>query len=120
MPNHLLLIWLLQPLIHPADVQRDFLKYASQQIKDDLRQHHPAVPEQFKVNAADREYQLWERNPLNIELRTGEVYRQKLGYIHWNPVRAGICSLAEEYKYSSALFYETGIDNRGLSIEADL
>jgi len=113
MPNHLHLIWQMQPLIHPSDVQRDFLKYTGQQIKHDLRQHHPEVLEHFKVNAADREYQLWERNPLSIELRTDEVYRQKLDYIHLNPVRAGLCPLPEQYKYSSALFYETGIDNWG-------
>ena len=113
MPNHLHLIWQMQPLIHSQDVQRDFLKYTAQKIKHDLRQHHPTVLEQFRVNAADREFQLWERNPLSIELRTDEVYQQKLNYIHWNPVKAGICRLPEEYKYSSALFYETGIDNWG-------
>jgi len=63
----------------------------------------------------DREYQLWERNPLSIELRKDKVYRQKLDYIHLNPVRAGICKLPEDYKYSSALFYETGIDNPSTS-----
>jgi putative transposase len=71
------------------------------------------VLEHFKVDAADREYQVWERNPLSIELRTDKVYRQKLEYIHSNPVRAGMCKFQEEYKYSSALFYETGIDNWG-------
>ena len=34
-------------------------------------------------------------------------------HLHWNPVKAELCKLPEEYKYSSALFYETGIDNRG-------
>ena len=113
MSNHIHLIWQMQPLIHPQHVQRDFMKYTAQKIKYDLTQHHPAVLERFRVDAADREYQLWERNPLSIELRTDMFYRQKLDYIHWNPVRAGICKLPEEYKYSSALFYETGVDNWG-------
>jgi hypothetical protein len=34
-------------------------------------------------------------------------------YIHSNPVKAGLCGLPEEYKYSSAKFYETGIDEHG-------
>ena len=34
--------------------------------------------------------------------------------MHQNPVRAGLCNHAEEYKYSSAKFYETGIDNWGV------
>jgi hypothetical protein len=74
---------------------------------------HPQVLQLFKVNAADREYQFWERNPLSIELRTPEVFIQKLEYIHWNPVKAGLCVLPEEYKYSSAKFHETGIRDWG-------
>ena len=97
----------------PEAVQRDFLKYTAQKIKADLRKYHPGVLEHFKVGAKDREYQFWERNPLSIELRTHAVFLQKLTYIHWNPVQAGICSLPEEYKYSSAEFYETGVDKWG-------
>jgi putative transposase len=73
MPNHLHLIWQMQPLIHPMHVQRDFLKYPAQHKRHDLIHHHPAVLKHFKVDAADRKYQLWERNPLSIELRTDKV-----------------------------------------------
>jgi hypothetical protein len=31
-------------------------------------------------------------------------------YIHYNPVAAGLCAYPEDYKYSSAKFYETGVD----------
>jgi hypothetical protein len=96
-----------------SHVQRGFLKYTAQKIKHDLGQHHPAVLEHFTVDAADRDYQLWQRNPLSIELRTQKVFAQKLDYIHWNPVKAGICKFPEEFNYSSALFYETGKDNWG-------
>ena len=34
-------------------------------------------------------------------------------YIHNNPVVAGLCVNAEDYKYSSAKFYETGKDEFG-------
>jgi len=33
---------------------------------------------------------------------TAGFFRQKLDYIHNNPVRAGIVDKAEEYRYSSA------------------
>jgi putative transposase len=113
MPNHLHLIWQMKPLIDPDDVQRDFLKYTAQQIKFDLLKHYPAVLAHFRVDAADRDYQFWERRPLSVELRTNKVYQQKLDYIHWNPVRASLCRLPEEYIYSSASFYQTGVDNWG-------
>ena len=113
MSNHLHLIWRMQPLIHPQHVQRDFLKYTAQRIKADLQKNHPAVLNHFRSDADDRYFQFWKRRPLSIELRTHKIYIQKLDYIHWNPVRAGICELPGEYKYSSALFYETGVDNWG-------
>jgi len=39
------------------------------------------------------------------------MLKQKLEYIHFNPVMAGLFSLPEEYKYSSARFYETAIND---------
>jgi putative transposase len=113
MSNHIHLIWQMRELIHPDHVQRDFLKYTAQQIRHDLVKNHPAILKHYWVNKADRDYQIWQRRPLSIELKTDKVYQQKLDYIHWNPVRAGLCSLPEEYKYSSAYFYQTGIDNWG-------
>lgn len=58
------------------------------------------------VNAKDRKYQVWERNSLGIPLWTQTVFAQKLSYIHNNPLRAGLCKWPEDYKYSSAKFYE--------------
>lgn len=36
---------------------------------------------------------------------------QKLEYIYGNPVKASLCKYPEEYYFSSAKFYETGIDD---------
>lgn len=113
MENHIHLIWQMMPDNDPEAVQRDFLKYTAQRIQKDLQQFHPEVLAHFKVTAKDREYQFWKRNALSVELRNHKVFIQKLDYIHGNPVKAGLCKLPEEYKYSSALFYHTGIDNWG-------
>jgi len=67
------------------------------------------------VNAKDRQYQFWKRNPLTVEIWSEKGLKQKK-YLHENPVKAGLCRFPEEYKYSSALFYKTGIDNWGFLI----
>lgn len=113
MDNHIHLIWQMMAGIKPEAVQRDFMKYTAQKIKQDLIKNHPAVLAHFKVDAKDREYQFWERNALSVELNTFEILKQKLDYIHYNPVMAGLCNLPEEYKYSTARFYETGINDWG-------
>ena len=110
MSNHIHLIWQVLPGNTPLKVQASFMKFTAQQIKFDLIKNHPLVLEKFKVDAADRQYQFWERNPLGIDLYSSPVFMQKLEYIHWNPVKAGLCNLPEEYYYSSAKFYHTGID----------
>ncbi len=62
--------------------------------------------EEFKVDKKDRDYQFWKRRPLSVELYSELVYWQKIDYIHDNPVKAGLCKYPEEYKYSSAKYYE--------------
>jgi REP element-mobilizing transposase RayT len=113
MNNHIHIIWHLQPGKRRDDVQRDFLKYTAQQIKKDMLINYPNELEHFRVNAKDRKYQFWERNPLSVEIWTERVMIQKLKYIHENPVRAGLCRLPEKYRYSSAQFYYTGTDHWG-------
>ena len=53
-------------------------------------------------------------NPRSIELFTPAVFYHKIDYIHYNPLIAGLCKFAEGYKYSSAWYYETGVDEFGL------
>jgi len=113
MDNHIHLIWQIMDEMKEKDVQRDFLKYTAQRIKQDLYRNHKSVLAMFLVRAKDRRYQFWERNALSIELRTEKVFLQKLNYIHANPVRAGLCQHAEHYKYSTARFYEKQIDEWG-------
>jgi REP element-mobilizing transposase RayT len=113
MPNHIHIIWQLQHGQKRENVQRDFLKHTAQTIKEDMLLNKPAELKAYLVNDKDRKYQFWERNALSVELWSEKVFMQKLNYIHENPVRAGICKSCVEYKYSSALFYETGKDNWG-------
>jgi hypothetical protein len=58
-----------------------------------------------------------ERNTLSIDIFSRDTFLQKLNYIHRNPVheRWGLSALPEDYQYSSALFYETGVDNPSIS-----
>lgn len=74
------------------------MKYTAQMLIKDLRNNHNEVLERFKVKASDRKYQIWERNALSVALWSQIVFRQKLNYIHANPVVAGVCQFPEQYK----------------------
>lgn len=113
MSNHIHVIWQAINGFTPQQVQHSFLKFTAQQMKFDLQKQNPLLLEQFRVGAKDRTFQFWERNSLSIDLYSEEVYFQKVNYIHYNPVEAGLCILPEDYYYSSARYYETLVDEFG-------
>lgn len=114
MSNHIHLIW--QPLrgYSQSQVQASFMKYTAKKFQRMLEIGNSELLSQFKVKKYDRKYQFWKREPLSIELFTERVFMQKFEYIHENPVKAGLCKYAEDYYYSSQMFYEKGIDAFGM------
>ncbi|MFT5156614.1 MAG: putative transposase [Bacteroidia bacterium] len=110
MPNHLHVIWdILQPHTK-AQIQRDFLKYTSQQMRLDMMQNHPSELLKFRVDLKDRKHQIWQRRSLSIQLYSISVFEQKLNYIHNNPISGKwrLADIKEDYPYSSASLYSTG------------
>jgi len=119
MDNHFHIIWRIKQGYKRADVQRDFLHYTAKEILKNLKKNNAELVEKIEVNLKDRKYQVWQRNSLSIELRTEKVYNQKLDYIHNNPVKAGLCILAEEYNYSSAKYHILNEKNWSFLTNAD-
>ena len=109
MPNHLHIIWQPKGSNNLQKIQNSFIKHTSKEFKKLLEKDNSLRA--FEVNAIDRKYNFWQRDSLNIELFTAAVFQQKLIYIHYNPVKANLYNLPEDYHFSSALFYEKGIDH---------
>ena len=113
MPNHIHLILSL----HKKDkiaFQRDFLKHTAQLILENLKdKNYTEILSKLLSSQADRKYQVWERRPKWIMIENELILKQKLAYIHANPLQDkwNLCKFAEEYKYSSALFYEKCVQN---------
>ena len=112
MPNHIHLIWQAMPGHSLKAVQVSFLKHTSKEFIKLLIRDNKS--KSYEVNKADRKHQFWKRDSLGIELFTPAVLKQKLVYIHYNPVKAGLSLMPEDYRYSSASFYENGTDTFGL------
>jgi putative transposase len=112
MPNHIHVIWQVQDGFKQEKIQMRFLRFTAQQFKFRLIDTNNTRLDQHLVNAKDRDYQFWERNPLSTDLWTPEVFMQKLDYIHDNPLQLKwqLTDFPENYRYSSARFYETGVD----------
>ena len=55
--------------------------------------------------AGNEQYQFWQSGSHPVELGTNFLRKQKLDYLHRNPVEAGFVALPEEFLYSSARNY---------------
>ena len=58
-----------------------------------------------RTHKRDREYQFWQEGSHAEMVFSEGVMRQKLDYIHFNPVKRGYVDLPEQWRYSSARNY---------------
>jgi REP element-mobilizing transposase RayT len=116
MPNHFHAIWRIHDEIVRKNFQRDLMKFTARSMIKFMFMNENTLLPQLKVKAADRQQQVWERNSLPIELFSEKVLIQKLNYIHNNPLQPKwqLCESPEDYFYSSAKFYETGVYDFGI------
>ncbi|RHW20153.1 REP-associated tyrosine transposase [Pseudomonas jilinensis] len=97
-----------------------FKSYTARRIIDHLEHNGPwqalqRLRQYKRTHKVDRTYQLWQEGS-HAELVCSEaVMREKLDYIHLNPVKRGYVDRAEHWRYSSARNY---IGEQGL-IEVD-
>ncbi|MBY0424974.1 MAG: transposase [Cytophagales bacterium] len=115
MPNHIHVIWEMLALNKKEMPDSSFTKFTAHEFKKDLNTNHPLVLELFKSEKADREYQFWQRDSLSVLVTSREMLEQKLEYIHLNPLNEkwNLAKRPEDYPWSSASFYETGLDEFG-------
>lgn len=113
MPNHIHLMWRKQDAWEAKNVQQMFLKYTAQQIKFKIMDQDISELSGYKSTQQDREYQFWERRPYKATMYNRKVASQKIDYMHYNPIKALLCIDPEDYKYSSAKYYELNVDDWG-------
>jgi len=56
-------------------------------------------------NSNNQHYQFWQQDNHPIELVSTSFTKQKIDYLHENPVRAKLVDSAQRYVYSSAKDY---------------
>jgi putative transposase len=116
MPNHIHLIWNMRQMNGKETVAGSFTKYTAHAFQKYLLQTNPTLLQQYQSNKSDRLFQFWKRDPLAIPMSSEEIMIDKLNYIHHNPVKEkwALCKYPEDYLWSSAKFYQDGIDWFGI------
>jgi REP element-mobilizing transposase RayT len=116
MPNHVHVIWRMLAQNGSELPHASLLKYTAHQFKKMLVADGGALAS-YAVEANNKSHEFWQRDSLAVPLYTKTMAYQKLDYLHQNPL-AEHWSLAKdpcEYKYSTARFYEQGINDFGFT-----
>lgn len=109
MPNHIHLLWKIEDGFERAKVQGALLSFTAHEFKKRINGDIEQL-KNYRVNLVDRMFQFWQRDCMIKECWGEEFLKQKLEYIHKNPLQPhwNLASLSEDYYWSSASFYEDG------------
>ena len=88
MPNHVHLLWRIAEGFERENVQSALLSFTAHAFKKRLKQKKSSLLKNYYVDATDRDYQFWQREPMIKEVWTERFLLQKLNYIHNNPCQA--------------------------------
>lgn len=93
-----------------SQVIRDFKRHTAKEILAVARQDNKQwLLKQFEffkgAHKGESQHQVWQEGFHPQAITGEEMLRQKLDYIHYNPVRLGLVDRPEDWRYSSARNY---------------
>jgi REP element-mobilizing transposase RayT len=114
MTNHLHMVVSVDEHTTISEVLRDFKKYTSKKIEEAIRLNLQESRKNWmldrfhfigRLERGDECFRFWQEGNYVEEIYSDDFLRQKIEYIHNNPVKAEIVSRPEYYMYSSASTY---------------
>ncbi len=110
MNEHIHLIWKINNGLFIKDIVTKFKRYTGGEIAKFLKSKNEDYLEYFISGRKDRKFKIWKINSKNIKIMHPSILKQKIEYIHLNPIKAGyeLYKKPEDYFCSSASFYSTG------------
>lgn len=84
----------------------DFRKFTGRQLSDYCTAHSPIFDRALRASAGqDRARQCWQPTRHPEAIYTEHFWRQKVDYLHNNPVRKGLVRQPDHWRYSSASYW---------------
>ena len=106
-----------------ADVLRYVKGLTGRRVIDYLREHgYESSLEKLRHEQWKRKhtYSLWEQEKNVFSIFSEAMFMQKVNYIHLNPVRAKMCDISIDYRWSSARFWRRlQMDDEPLKVDFD-
>ncbi|AXG71766.1 hypothetical protein KORDIASMS9_04024 [Kordia sp. SMS9] len=114
MPSHVHFIF-RSSTGQPSELLRDFKRHTSKNVIEAIQNNPQESRKEWllwmferagKKNATTSKHQFWQHHNQPIELWSEKVIKQKIQYIHNNPVESGFVTNPIDWKYSSAKNYQ--------------
>ncbi len=115
MPTH------LHAIVFDAELQAerlkrtldDMRKFTGRQLLEHSARYLPrSFTERFRLLAGtDRERRFWQPTQHAVGIFTENFWKQKLDYMHHNPCRKGLVLAPEDWRFSSARYWERRQEN---------
>ncbi len=111
MPDHVHVIVWFKETNQLSHFMKQWKQRSSVQIKKNLKNHFKKYQSMFDTGEP-----IWQRRYFSFNLYSPGKIREKIDYMHDNPVKAGLVSYPEEWEYSSARYITQG-KSVGVKIE---
>jgi putative transposase len=103
MPSHIHLVIAMPEKKSISDLLRDFKKYTSTKIRQQLQKDGKSgTIEQLRANAESKKnqvFKLWMERFDDLVIENDKTLQIKIDYIHNNPVKAGFVDQPEQWEY---------------------
>ena len=122
MPDHIhLMVW-PQAKSSVSDLMRDFKEFTAKRIirQAEVEEQNNWVTafKQAGLDTGRSTHKVWQDDYWDENVYSEKFLREKLNYIHRNPIRAGLAESPEDYPYSSYRNYVNG-DESLIEIDRD-
>lgn len=113
MPNHVHMV-IRSTKEDPSGLLRDFKGFTSRKLIKTIKENPGESRKEWMLKIFEKagnarsnvsEMQFWQQHNHPMELWNDAIVKQKVDYIHYNPVKAGLVTNPEDWKYSSARNY---------------
>ena len=116
MPNHIHLLWEQLCMNGKELPKHSFEKFTAKCLLNKMKADKDASLLDYAAGSTDKQYNIWQRDPLAVNVFNRQMATQMLDYMHLNPLQPHwlLCVDPAEYKFSSARFYERNDNEFGL------
>ena len=106
----------------PSEALRYLNGISAKRVLDHLKGKAPESLEKLKMFEKKRgyKYSVWQHHPDTFLITSESMLKEKVNYIHFNPVKAGMVEHPDDYLYSSSrIWNHRALENEPLEMNIE-